>query len=397
MELRIGINNRRKQFTGICRDHLCNFQDGVQYQFPYPVRGGQLESVSCGLTEECSDGLVGLKSLHRTKYVILHHGQREAGNLRREVYALTSAEVEQLLAVVISHLGSPAVSVRPVRFEKTEREIRCEQSVPMPIPASLREEQTHSGSGKLHVDGAVGTSERSVMLGESLLLEFLDNPVGCKVSPLGMILGIAHLDHTYQVALDVAAGNQADEVCTGKPAVNEQIVESDAALDGVLHHLDGLFNLRHRVLPDAFLDSLSAMILAVSGFALLVRQPLLLVRLAALLAMKREIEEQLTHAIAQKQRQTFVAKDGLVLKVREHLADEFTLTSALWSVSVIDDKADWLVMLSLCAVANLTKLIVQSYLDFSSPARYFSYWSMRRFFLLAEIGREGFIVAIVGE
>lgn len=40
-------------------------------------------------------------------------------------------------------------------------------------------------------------------------------------------------------------------------------------------------------------------------------------------------------------------------KVREHLADEFTLTSALWSVSVIDDKADWLVMLSLCAVANL--------------------------------------------
>ena len=45
------------------------------------------------------------------------------------------------------------------------------------------------------------------------------------------------------------------------------------------------------------------MILAVSGFALLVRQPLLLVRLAALLAMKREIEEQLTHAIAQKQRQ----------------------------------------------------------------------------------------------
>ena len=354
-ELRIGINNRRKQFTGICRDHLCNFQDGVQYQFPYPVRGGQLESVSCGLTEECSDGLVGLKSLHRTKYVILHHGQREAGNLRREVYALTSAEVEQLLAVVISHLGSPAVSVRPVRFEKTEREIRCEQSIPMPIPASLREEQTHSGSGKLHVDGAVGTSERSVMLGESLLLEFLDNPVGCKVSPPGMILGIAHLDHTYQVALDVAAGNQADEVCTGKPAVNEQIVESDAALDGVLHHLDGLFNLRHRVLPDAFLDSLSAMILAVSGFALLVRQPLLLGRLAALLAMKREIEEQLAHAIAQKQRQTFVAKDGLVLKVRENLADEFTLTSALWSVSVIDDKADWLVMLSLCAVADLTQ------------------------------------------
>ena len=355
MELRIGINNRRKQFTGIGRDHLCDFQDGVQYQFPYPVRGGQLESTSCGLTEKCSDGLVGLKPFHCAKYVILHHGQREAGNLRREVYALTSAEVEQLLAIVICHLSSPAGSVRPVCFEKTEREIRCEQSIPMPIPASLRKEQTYSGSCKLHVYGAVGALKRPVVLGKSLLLELLDNLVGCQVAPLGMILGLAKFNHTYQVALDVAAGNQANEVCTGKPAVNEQIVESDAALDGILHHLDGLVNLRHRVLLDAFLDSLSAMILAIPCFALPVRQPLLLVRFAALFAMKREIEEQLAHAIAQKQRQTFVAKDGLVLKMREHLADELTLTPALWSVSVIDNQADRLVMLSLCAAADLTQ------------------------------------------
>ena len=100
MELRIGINNRRKQFAGICRDHLCDFQDGVQYQFPYSVRGGQLDSTSCGLPKECSYGFVCLKPFHSAKYVILHHRQREAGNLRREVYALASAEVEQLLAIV---------------------------------------------------------------------------------------------------------------------------------------------------------------------------------------------------------------------------------------------------------------------------------------------------------
>jgi len=355
MELRIVINNRRKQFTGICRDDFCDFQDGVQYQFPYPVRGGQLESTSSGFAEECSDGLVCLKPLHRAKYVVLHHGQREAGNLRREVYALTSAEVEQLLAIVISHLSSPAGSVRPVCFEKAEREIRCEQSIPMPIPASLRKEQTYGGTCKLHVNGAVGTFERSVMLGESLFLELLDDLVGCQVAPFGVVLGLAKFDHTYQVALDVAAGNQANEVCTGKPTVNEQIVEPDAALDGILHHLNGLVNLRHRVLLDAFLDSLSAMILAVSGFALLVRQSLLLVRLAALLAMKREIEKQLAQAITQKQRQTFVAEDTLMLDMREYLANKLTLTSALWSVSVIDDQADWLVMLSLCAAADLTQ------------------------------------------
>ena len=67
MEFRIGINNRRKQFSGISRNHLCNFLDGVQYQFPYPVRDGQLESTSCDLTEDCSDGLVGLKTFHRAK------------------------------------------------------------------------------------------------------------------------------------------------------------------------------------------------------------------------------------------------------------------------------------------------------------------------------------------
>ena len=355
MELRIGINNRRKQFTGIGRDHLCDFQDGVQYQFPYPVRGGQLESTSCGLTEKCSDGLIGLKPFHCAKYVILHHGQREAGNLCREVYALTSAEVKQLLAIVISHLGCPAGSVRPVCFEKTERKIRREQSIPTPIPASLREEQAHGGTCKLHVDGAVGALQGPIVLGEALLLEFLDNLVGCQVAPFGMVFGLSQFDHTNQMTLDVSAGNQADEVCTGKPAVNEQIVESDAALDGVLHHLDGLVNLRHRVLLDAFLDSLSAMILAIPCFALPIRQSLLLVWLAALLTMKREIEEQLAHAIAQKQRQTFVAKDGLVLKVRENLADELTLTSALRSVGVIDNQADRLVMLSLCATADLTQ------------------------------------------
>ena len=81
MELRIGINNRRKQFTDIGRDNLCDFQDGVQYQFPYPVRGGQLESIPRGFTEEGSDSFVSLKPFYRAKYVVLHHGQREASQI----------------------------------------------------------------------------------------------------------------------------------------------------------------------------------------------------------------------------------------------------------------------------------------------------------------------------
>ena len=187
MELRIPINDRRKQFAGISRDYLCDFQYGIQYQFPYPVRGGQFESIPRCFTEECSDGLVGLKPFHRAKYIVLHHGQREAGNLCREVHALTSAEVEQLLAIVISHLGSPAGSVRPICLKEAEREVRGEQAVPLSFPATLREEQTHGGSCKLHVYGAVDALKRPVVLGESLLLELFDDLVGRQVTPLGVV------------------------------------------------------------------------------------------------------------------------------------------------------------------------------------------------------------------
>ena len=168
----------------------------------------------------------------------------------------------------------------------TNREIRCEQSIPMPIPASLREEQAHGGTCKLHVYGAVGALKRPVVLGKSLLLELLDNLVGCQVAPLGMILGLAKFDHTYQVALDVAAGNQANEVCTGKPAVNEQIVETDAALDGILHHLNGFVSLLHCVFLYALLNTLSRIVGRETLAPLFIRQPLLLVWITAFFAMK---------------------------------------------------------------------------------------------------------------
>ena len=123
MELGILINDCGKQFAGIGRDYLCDFQDGVQYQFPYPVRCGQLESTCGGFAEESSDGLVGLKPLHRAKDIVLHHRQREAGNLGCEVDTLALAEAEQLLAVAICHLGSPSHGVGAVCLEKAAREV----------------------------------------------------------------------------------------------------------------------------------------------------------------------------------------------------------------------------------------------------------------------------------
>ena len=354
MELRIGINNRRKQFAGIGRDNLCDFQYGVKYQFPYSVRYRQLESVAGDVTEERPDSFVCLKPLHCAKNVVLHHRQRKAGDLCREVYALTSAEVEQLLLVVICHLGSPSHGVCTICLEEAEREVRGEQSVPLPLPATLREKETYGSSCKLDINRAVSALQCPVVLGKPLLLESFDNLVSRQVTPLSVILGLAQFDHAQQMALDVAAGNQTDEVCTGKPAVNQQIVETDATLDGILHHLDGLVGLLHGVLLDALLNALASIVGRETLTALFVRQPLLLIGLPTLLSVKREIKEQLAQPVAQQKRQTLVAQDALVLKVRENLADELTLATALRSIRIIDNQADRLVMRRLRTTADLT-------------------------------------------
>jgi len=355
MELRIDINNRRKQFAGIGRDDLCDFQYGVKYEFPYPVRDRQLESTRSGLTEESSDSFVCLKPLHCAKYVVLHHGQCKTGNLSREVHTLTLAEAEQLFAIVICHLGSPSHRVDTVCLEEAEREVCCKQSVPLPVLASFGEEQTDCGSCKLDVNRAVRALQSPVMLDLSFPMKALNNLVSLQVAPLSVILGLAQFDHPQQMTFDVTAGNKANEVSTGKPAVNQQIVETDTAFDGILHHLNGLVDLRHRVLLGALFNALSRIVGSKTLTALLVRQSLLLVWLTAFFTMKREIEKQLTYAVAQKQCKTLVAEDALMLDMGEYLADELTLASALGSVSVIDNQADRLVMWCLCITANLTQ------------------------------------------
>ena len=195
--------------------------------------------------------------------------------------------------------------------------------------------------------------QHPVVLGKPLLLELFDNLVGRQVTPLSVILCLAQFDHAQQVALDMTACNESDEVRIGKPAVNEQIVEADTASDGILHHLDGLVGLLHRVLPDALLDSLSTMVLSETSLPLLVRQSLFPAWFPSFLAMKGEVEHQLAQTIGIKQSQALVAKDSLMLNMGEHLADELTLASALGSIRVIDNQTDSPVILSLAATADL--------------------------------------------
>ena len=193
------------------------------------------------------------------------------------------------------------------------------------------------------------------MLGKPLLLELLDNLVSRQVTPLSMILGLAQFNHAQQMALDMTAGNQTDEVRTCKPAINQQVVEADSSLDGVLHHFDGLIGFLHGILLDAFFDTLAGIVGREPLAALFVRQPLLLIGIPTFFSVKREVEEQLAQSVAQQKRQTLVAQDTLVLKVREYLADELTLATALRSICIIDNQTDGLVMRCFCTTADFSE------------------------------------------
>ena len=95
--------------------------------------------------------------------------------------------------------------------------------------------------------------------------------------------------------------------------------------------------------------------------ALLVRQPLLLIWITALLAMKREVEEKMAQSVGIEQRHALIAEDGLVQDMGEHLADELAPASAFRFVRVIDYQADWSFMRGLCASTDLAqKLEVHS-------------------------------------
>lgn len=187
------------------------------------------------------------------------------------MYTWILSTVEWLLAIVINHLGSPMGCVCTVCQEKTEREACRKQSIPMSIPASLREEQTDGSSCELHINSAICAPLCPVVLGRSLLLVLLDNLVGYQVAPLGVEFGIAKFDHANLVTYDVSVGNQTNKVCKGKSIINQQIVNTDATRHDILHHLDGLVYLRHCMLLDAIIAILSTMLFAIEIFTFLVR------------------------------------------------------------------------------------------------------------------------------
>lgn len=257
---------------------------------------------------------------------------------------LASAKVQKGLAIAICTFRSPTHGVNPVGLKETEFHVSGEQSLPLPIAPMLAEEQSDCCPGILHIDGATGTLERGIMLAEPELVELLDNLLGCQLPIWGLVSCLAHLDHANQVAFDVPGGDQLDKSSIGKPAVNQEVIESDAAFDCVFCHLDGLVGLLHAILLDAFLNGLSAVVFTKSGLAFLRGQSLWLVFPLPPLPMQGEVEHQLAGSIREEKRKALVANDAALQDMRPHAANQFSVLTCLGGIRVVDNQTYGLVM-----------------------------------------------------
>ena len=91
-----------------------------------------------------------------------------------------------------------------------------------------------------------------------------------------VVLCLAHLNHAKVVALDVAGGNEIDDLCTCEPAICEDVVKVYLSGNKTLYHFDHERNLALVIL----LDTLSCMAVLVaflseSGIKLLLLQAVL--------------------------------------------------------------------------------------------------------------------------
>lgn len=237
MELRIIAYQSREKFASICEHYFRNLKDDIQYKFPYHVRYGQLEGVLCGFPKEFPECLICLEPLDGAQYVVLHHRQRYACNLCGKMYGLVFPEAKQVLQIPVGDLRCPSHGVNPVCLEEAETEVGCKESVPLPFPATLAEEQPDGSAGESYFNGTIRALKRSTVLAELPRMELPYNLLCREESVFRTVPCLTKLYHAYEVAFYVAAGYQTYEGSVGKPAVNQEIVKTDAALDGVLRHL----------------------------------------------------------------------------------------------------------------------------------------------------------------
>lgn len=142
------------------------------------------------------------------------------------------------------------------------------------------------------------------------------------------------------MAFEVAAVDEPEELRTGEPAVNQQVIEPDTLQDSPSEHPDGIGNLglEHLRLAGVDLLVLTALLAVLCGL-LLLGEPLWLVCIPAGLRLYGGVQHHLSLAVRITEKQGLEPQDTLHRRMRKHLPKAFRLVPAFGKVGVVKDDA----------------------------------------------------------
>ena len=306
---------------------LGNLIDELDDHSPDTFCYGKLRGVLGGILEESADSLIGRKPSGSGQQVILHSSDGCTCNLSSEVAHLVLSKSEVRLAILEDNLQRPSHRVYPVCLEEVQLGVGGDESIPVGVLVTLCEEETYVTSCKLHVNGDVVAAETLAVPASFLrLVKECNESLSGIVLTVVMVLGLAHLDHTEVMELDVSGCYEFDDLSTCEPAVFKDIVEVYLFLDETLDHLYHEGNLAFAILLYPLGScTVGTPVLLVSGIKLLLLH--VVVAPLSLLTNEAEVHEHLSHAVRNAKEQSLEAEYHLVLDMGEYLANHLCLKS----------------------------------------------------------------------
>lgn len=161
----------------------------------------------------------------------------------------------------------------------------------VPFPSSFTEEDADFPISIFGIYISIMTIQLAAVLDWPLFFQSFDDAGCVQVAKSGLTSGLAHFHHAYQMAFQMPWTDEVQQILTSKPTVNQQIIKSYAFPYGFSDHFNGTVNLALPVFLYTGVDcGIPVTFLVEACFPLLVGQPLLLLRVLAFLAMKREVK-----------------------------------------------------------------------------------------------------------
>ena len=332
---------------------LGNLIDNVDDHSPDAFRYGKFNRVSCHFAKESAYSLIGRESSCRGKYVVLHGGDCGACNLRGEVTHLILPETEIPFTVLEYDFQRPTHGIDAVGFLEFKFRVSCNQRVLVRLLISLCKEQAYLTTSELNIhDDVVATKTAAVLASLLGMVKKSDKRLSGIVLAIVVVLCLAHLNHTKVVTLDMAGGNELDDLGTCEPTVCEDVVKVYLSGNKTLYHLYHERNLALVILFDT--HCCMAILLAVLNKPSIKLLLLKVVRaILAFFADKTEVHEHLGGTISNTKEQSLEAENHLVLNVGEHLSNHLGLDASLRIVRVVNHQTYGSLVIPLCTRLSL--------------------------------------------